>query len=66
MDNLPIHEDRNRGVFVKGLKEVYVASEAEVHDLIKLGDQSRSVASTSRLSFYEFITSYPTSIYRYE
>lgn len=47
MDNLPVHEDRNRGVFVKGLKEVYVASEAEVYELIRLGDQSRSVASTN-------------------
>src|SRR6195952_4228270 len=29
-DNLPIHEEKNRGVYVKGLLEVYVSAVSEV------------------------------------
>ena len=47
MDNLPVHEDRQKGVFVKGLKEVYVSSVQEVLDIIRTGDQGRMVASTN-------------------
>ncbi|CAG8793606.1 18730_t:CDS:2, partial [Acaulospora morrowiae] len=31
-DNLPIHEEKNRGVYVKGLLEVYVSSVQEVYE----------------------------------
>ena len=47
-DNLPIHEDRNRGIYVKGLKEVYVSSVQEVYEVIKSGNEIRSVAATSK------------------
>ena len=46
-DNLPIHEDKNRGVFVKGLKEVYVSSIAEVFHVLSVGEQYRSIAATN-------------------
>ena len=46
-DNLPIHEDKARGVYVKGLVEVYVQSLAEVNDLLALGGQARAVSSTN-------------------
>jgi kinesin family protein 5 len=46
-DNLPVHEDKNKGVFVKGLQEVFVGSVEEVHALILKGNSARVVASTS-------------------
>ncbi|BEJ16265.1 hypothetical protein CspHIS471_0508700 [Cutaneotrichosporon sp. HIS471] len=46
-DNLSIHEDKARGVYVKGLTDVYVASEAEVFDVMRAGGASRAVSSTN-------------------
>lgn len=46
-DNLPIHEERGRGVYVKGLLEVYVSSVAEVYEVMRRGGQARAVASTN-------------------
>jgi kinesin family protein 5 len=46
-DNLPVHEDRKRGVYVKDLTEVYVSSVKEVFDIMKQGTESRVVASTN-------------------
>ncbi|KAK3704888.1 hypothetical protein LTR37_013579 [Vermiconidia calcicola] len=46
-DNLPIHEDKQRGVYVKGLHEFYVSDVNEVYKMIDLGGQSRAVASTN-------------------
>ncbi|KAL7422147.1 hypothetical protein Q5752_002790 [Cryptotrichosporon argae] len=46
-DNLSIHEDKARGVYVKGLTEVYVGSEAEVYMVMKKGGASRAVSSTN-------------------
>ena len=48
-DNLSIHEEKNRGVYVKGLTDVYVGSEMEVFDVMKAGARSRVVASTRKL-----------------
>jgi kinesin family protein 5 len=45
-DNLSIHEEKNRGVYVKGLTDVYVASEMEVFEVMKAGAKSRVVANT--------------------
>jgi hypothetical protein len=47
-DNLSIHEEKNRGVYVKGLTDVYVGSEMEVFDVMKAGARSRVVASTRK------------------
>lgn len=48
-DNLPIHEEKNRGVYVKGLFEVYVSSISEIHEVMRRGGNSRMVAYTSKL-----------------
>jgi kinesin family protein 5 len=46
-DNLPVHEEKSRGVYVKGLLEVYVSSVAEVYEVMRRGDAARKVASTN-------------------
>ena len=46
-DNLPIHEDKQRGVYVKGLLECYVGSVDEVYRVLERGGQSRAVAATN-------------------
>ncbi|KAJ3194326.1 hypothetical protein HK101_002995 [Irineochytrium annulatum] len=46
-DNLPIHEEKNKGVYVKGLLEVFVGSVDEVYDAMRRGQDSRVVASTN-------------------
>ncbi|KAJ3330044.1 hypothetical protein HDU76_006540 [Blyttiomyces sp. JEL0837] len=46
-DNLPIHEEKNRGVYVKGLLEVFVGSIDEVYDAMRRGQDARVVASTN-------------------
>lgn len=48
-DNLPIHEEKNKGVYVKGLLEVYVSSIQEVYEVMKRGGAARIVAYTSML-----------------
>lgn len=49
-DNLSIHEDKARGVYVKGLTEVYVGSESEVYKVMRAGGASRAVAATSKVN----------------
>ncbi|PVV01298.1 hypothetical protein BB560_004284 [Smittium megazygosporum] len=46
-DNLPLHEDKNRGVYVKGLMEIFVSSVEEVYDVMKQGGKSRVIAQTN-------------------
>ncbi|RCI04814.1 hypothetical protein CU098_002774, partial [Rhizopus stolonifer] len=46
-DNLPIHEDKVKGVYVKGIKEVYVADTSEVYDVMRIGGDNRVVAYTN-------------------
>ncbi|KAI8914766.1 P-loop containing nucleoside triphosphate hydrolase protein [Powellomyces hirtus] len=46
-DNLPIHEEKSRGVYVKGLLEVFVGSIGEVYDAMRRGQSSRMVAQTN-------------------
>ncbi|CAO3589512.1 unnamed protein product [Absidia cylindrospora] len=46
-DNLPIHEDKTKGVYVKGLLEVYVSSTEEVYEVMKSGGNNRVVAYTN-------------------
>ncbi len=46
-DNLPIHEEKNRGVYVKGLLEIYVSSVEEVFEVMKRGGNARAVAATN-------------------
>ena len=46
-DNLPVHEDKQRGVYVKGLHEFYVGSVDEVYQVLERGGQARAVAATN-------------------
>jgi kinesin family protein 5 len=46
-DNLPVHEEKSRGVYVKGLLEVYVSSVAEVYEVMRRGGNARAVAATN-------------------
>ncbi|KAI9026205.1 kinesin heavy chain, partial [Hyaloraphidium curvatum] len=46
-DNLPIHEEKGRGVFVKGMMEIYVSQIEEVFDIMKRGLVNRAVAYTN-------------------
>ncbi|KAJ3092491.1 hypothetical protein HK102_006685 [Quaeritorhiza haematococci] len=46
-DNLPVHEEKNRGVYVKGLLEVFVGSVDEVYEAMRRGQAARVVAYTN-------------------
>ena len=46
-DNLPVHEEKNKGVYVKGLLEVYVSSVPEVYEVMRRGGAARAVAATN-------------------
>ena len=46
-DNLPVHEEKNRGVYVKGLLEIYVSSVPEVYEVMRRGSMARVVAATN-------------------
>jgi kinesin family protein 5 len=46
-DNLPVHEEKSRGVYVKGLLEVYVSSVDEVYEVMRRGGAARAVAATN-------------------
>jgi kinesin family protein 5 len=46
-DNLPIHEDKQKGVYVKGMLEVFVGSVEEVYEAMRRGQSNRVVAFTS-------------------
>lgn len=46
-DNLPVHEEKNRGVYVKGLLEIYVSSVQEVYEVMRRGGAARAVAATN-------------------
>lgn len=46
-DNLPVHEEKSRGVYVKGLLEIYVSSVDEVYEVMRRGGNARAVAATN-------------------
>jgi kinesin family protein 5 len=46
-DNLSIHEDKTRGVYVKGLTDVYVGTESEVYAVMKAGGKARAISATN-------------------
>lgn len=45
-DNLKIHEEKSKGVYMGDLTEQYISSEREVYDIMKQGNANRSIAST--------------------
>ena len=50
-DNLQIHEDKARGVYIKNLSDFYVGSALEVYEIMRQGGMSRAVSSTSADAF---------------
>lgn len=42
-----MREEKSKGIWVDGATEVYVSSEQEVLDVIRLGTENRAVAETS-------------------
>jgi len=49
-DNLQIHEEKSKGVYVKNLSDYYVSSPEEVYDIMRTGGAARVVTSTSEQS----------------
>lgn len=45
-DNLPIHEDKTHGVYVKNLSDYYVGNSQEVYEIMRQGGSSRATSST--------------------
>lgn len=46
-DNLSIHEEKNKGVYVKNLSDYYVSSAKEVYEIMRQGGQARIVSATN-------------------
>lgn len=51
-DNLQVHEEKSKGVYVKGLSDYYVSSAREVYEIMRQGGAARVVTSTSELSLF--------------
>lgn len=45
-DNLPVHEDKVKGVYVKDLSDFYVGNASEVYEIMRQGGNARAVSST--------------------
>lgn len=48
-DNLQVHEEKSKGVYVKNLTDYYVSSAREVYEIMRQGGAARVVTSTSKL-----------------
>ncbi|KAG1756751.1 kinesin heavy chain [Suillus paluster] len=46
-DNLQVHEEKSRGVYVKNLSDYYVSSAREVYEIMRQGGAARVVTSTN-------------------
>jgi hypothetical protein len=46
-NNLKVREEKTKGIWVEGATEVYVSSEQEVLDIIRMGTSNRAIAETS-------------------
>ncbi|KAL4265214.1 TRAFAC class myosin-kinesin ATPase superfamily protein [Pleurotus pulmonarius] len=46
-DNLQVHEEKSKGVYVKNLSDYYVSSAREVYEIMRTGGQARVVSSTN-------------------
>lgn len=47
-DNLQVHEEKSKGVYVKNLSDYYVSSAREVYEIMRQGGAARVVSSTSK------------------
>ena len=46
-DNLRIHEEKGKGVYIQDVEEIFISEEKQVYELMKIGNQNRSVAATN-------------------
>ncbi|KAK7014832.1 kinesin heavy chain [Favolaschia claudopus] len=46
-DLLALHEEKNKGVYVKGLSDYYVSSAREVYEIMETGGNARKVSHTN-------------------
>ena len=46
-DNLKIHEEKGKGVYIADITEEYVVNDHEVYNLMKQGNANRSVTATN-------------------
>ncbi|KAI0748225.1 kinesin heavy chain [Daedaleopsis nitida] len=46
-DNLQVHEEKNKGVYVKNLSDYYVSSAREVYEIMRQGGAARVVSYTN-------------------
>ncbi|KAJ3883485.1 kinesin heavy chain [Lentinula edodes] len=46
-DNLQVHEEKSKGVYVKNLSDYYVSSAREVYEIMRTGGAARVVSSTN-------------------
>lgn len=46
MDNLKIHEEKDKGVYIQGITESYCSCDSDVYSMMKAGNSNRAVAST--------------------
>jgi kinesin family protein 5 len=46
-DNLKIHEEKGKGVYVADVTETYVCEDTEVYDIMKVGNKNRAIAATN-------------------
>ncbi len=46
-DNLQVHEEKSKGVYVKNLSDYYVSSAREVYEIMRTGGAARIVSATS-------------------
>lgn len=46
-DNLKIHEEQNKGVYIQGITETYCSCDGDVYAMLKAGNGNRAVASTN-------------------
>ncbi|KAF9532998.1 kinesin heavy chain [Crepidotus variabilis] len=46
-DNLQVHEEKSKGVYVKGLSDYYVSSAKEVYEIMRMGGSARVVTATN-------------------
>ena len=46
-DNLRIHEKQGKGVYLQDVSEIYIESESQSYDLMRLGNSNRTVSATN-------------------
>ena len=46
-DNLKVHEEKGKGVYVADVTETYVAEEGEVFEVMKIGNKNRAICATN-------------------